>query len=155
MVVQSKRGMREVAAKDWFVAYMTPALEPDEFLVKVKLPLKDNMKAFSFLELARRHGDFAIAGSGVLMDIGGDGSIKEAAIVVFGAEVAPVRLSAAEQMLVGQKADLETFKAAAEHARALDAIEDVHFSSDYRRQVSATLVRRALVAAAERAQGGR
>ncbi|MFM1814754.1 MAG: hypothetical protein RLZ98_1449 [Pseudomonadota bacterium] len=152
--VQSKRGKREVAAADWFQGYMTPSLEPDEILTAVTLPVWQKPYGYSFIELARRHGDFAIAGAGTLLAIDGN-TIKRAAIVVFGAEVAPVRLTEAENALVGQKPDIETFKAAAEHARKLDAMTDVHFSADYRKQVSATLVRRALVEAAARAQGGK
>ena len=151
--VQSKRGKREVAVKDWFQGYMTPALEPDEILTAVTLPVWQKPYGYSFMELARRHGDFAIAGTGTLLEVDGSSTITKAAIVVFGAEVAPVRLTAAEQALVGQKAELENFKAAAEFARKLDAMEDVHFNADYRRQVSATLVRRSLVEAAGRARG--
>lgn len=153
--VTSKRGKREVAAKDWFQGYMTPALEPDEMLTAVTLPYWSEPHGYAFIELARRHGDFAIAGVGTLLAVDASATIKRAAIVVFGAEVAPVRLTDAETALVGQKANIETFKAAAEHARKLDAMSDVHFPADYRRQVSATLVRRALVEAAARAEGGK
>lgn len=153
--VVSKRGKREVAAKDWFQGYMTPALEADELLAAVTLPVWQKPYGYSFIELARRHGDFAIAGAGTLLDVDASQTIKRAALVVFGAEVAPVRLSATEQALIGQKATVDTFRAAAEDARKLDAMSDVHYSADYRRQVAATLLRRSLVEAAEHAQGGK
>ena len=153
MIVQSKRGTREIAAADWFQGYMTPALEPDELLVAIKLTAWNNPYGYSFIELARRHGDFAMSGAATLIRLNHSSIITEAAVVVFGVELAPARLVAAEQELIGQTATLDTFKSAARHALALEAIEDVHASSDYRRSVAATLVRRSLVKAAERAAG--
>lgn len=151
LVAHSLRGSRDIAAKDWFQGYMAPALEPDEILVKVKLPVWDKPDGYSFLEIARRHGDFAIAGAGALMELNTSGVITRIAIVVFGSEVAPVRLIEAEQMLLGQKPSDGQCKAASEFANQLDCMEDVHFSANYRRQISAVLVRRVLKQAAERA----
>ena len=94
-----------------------------------------------------------MAGVASLLDVDSASVITKAAIVVFGVEVAPVRLAAAEQTLVGQKADVELFRQVAAHAQELDAMDDVHVTADYRRQVSATLVRRSLLAASERATG--
>ena len=152
LVVQSTRGTRDIAANEWFSGYMTPGLEADELLVKVKLPVWPKPHGFSFIEIARRHGDFAIAGAGALLQLNGAGQISRAAIVVFGAEVAPVRLRGAEELLLGEHAAPEVLKAAAEHAATLDAMDDVHCSGAYRRQVSQVLVRRALSEAAVRAK---
>lgn len=153
LVVQSNRGTREISAGDWFQGFMTPALELDELLVAVKLPVWSKPYGYSFIELARRHGDFALAGVGTLLEIDSNSEISKAAIIVFGVEVAPVRLAAAEQELVGRPADIEVFKAAAAHALTLEAIDDIHAPADYRQSVAATLVRRSLVEASERAMG--
>lgn len=150
--VASKRGRRTVGAKDWNQGYMTPALEPDEMLVSATLPVWKEPHGAAFIEMARRHGDFAMAGVGALLALKGD-TIARAAIVVLGATVAPVRLADAEAALVGQKADEASFKAAGEAARKIDAMGDVHVSAGYRQQLAATLVKRALAKAAERAKG--
>ena len=73
--------------------------------------------------------------------------------MVLGATVAPVRLADAEAALVGQKADEAAFKAAGEMARKIEAMGDVHVSAGYRQQLAATLTKRALAKAAERAKG--
>jgi carbon-monoxide dehydrogenase medium subunit len=152
--VQSKRGKREVAAMDWNQGYMTPALEPDELLIGATLPVWPKPYGYAFQELSRRHGDFAIIGVGALLNVESSGNVAKAAIVVLGANIAPVRLTDAEQQLIGQPATEDTFRAAAELARKIDAMDDVHVSAGYRQQVAATLVRRTLVEAAGRAQGG-
>ena len=152
LVVQDNQGEREIAAADWFQGYMTPALEPHEILVSVKLPVWTEPHGYAFMEIARRHGDFAMAGAGALLAMDGGGIITRAAVIVFGVEVAPVRLHDAETCLIGQKAGAELFVRAAAYAEKLEAMEDIHASSDYRRQVAAVMVRRVLEKAAARAE---
>jgi carbon-monoxide dehydrogenase medium subunit len=151
MEVAGPRGPRSVAAKDWHAGYMQPAIESDEILVAATLPAWKEPHGFGFVEFARRHGDFAIAGAGALLALDASRTIRRAAIVVLGCGIAPVRLTEAEVALVGQKADAAAFAAAGEMARKVEAISDAHVSGAYRQQLAATLTKRALTRAAERA----
>lgn len=153
MEVAGPRGKRTLAAKDWHAGYMQPAIEPDEMLVAATLPVWTEPHGYGFVEFARRHGDFAIAGAGALLAVDAGKVIRRAAIVVFGCGVAPVRLPDAENMLVGQKADAAVFAAAGEIARKLEAMSDAHVGASYRQQLAATMTKRALALATERASG--
>ena len=62
MVLASTRGLREVAATDFFTGAMSTALEPDELLMEVRFPVAPAGEGYGFGEFARRHGDFALAG---------------------------------------------------------------------------------------------
>ncbi len=140
-------GERAIAFSEFPVAYMTPAMEPDEVLTRVRFPLWPLGHGYGFVEFARRHGDFAIVSAAALLVLGGDGTISRAVVTVGGVGPAPVRVSAAEAALVGSVAGDEVFRAAAEECRSVDALADVHASSDYRRHLAAVLSRRALEAA--------
>jgi aerobic carbon-monoxide dehydrogenase medium subunit len=149
--VAGTSGGRDVKAADWGLGYMTPALGPDEVLTGLTLPIWPVPHGHAFIEFARRHGDFAIVGVGCLLALDDAANIRRAAIVLIGVATAPVRLAAAETELVGQPANATTFAAAAEHARAIDCLDDAHVSAAYRRRLAVVLVERALREAAVRA----
>jgi carbon-monoxide dehydrogenase medium subunit len=152
--VTGASGKRDVAMADWGLGYMTPALEPDEVLTGITLPLWSEAHGHAFVEFARRHGDFAIVGVGCLLALDPKGAINRAAIVLIGVSTAPVRLGAMESALIGQPANEKTFKEVAAKARAIDALSDAQVSASYRRRLAAVLVERALSVAAARARGG-
>jgi carbon-monoxide dehydrogenase medium subunit len=131
---------------------MTPALEPDELLVAVRLPLWPVRHGHGFLEFARRHGDFAMASAAVLLTAGADGTIDRAAIALGGVASTPVRLREAEKLLAGEPLSSGSFEAAASACKALEPLDDIHAPASYRRHLAETLTRRALAAAAERLQ---
>jgi carbon-monoxide dehydrogenase medium subunit len=155
LVVRSSRGERTVKADAFFVSMLTTALEPDELLVEVRLPAWPSGAGWSYQEISRRHGDFAMVGIACLVRLDQDGSIAEARLAYTGAAPTPVRARAAEQVLTGQQPSLDTFDAAAERAiSVLDPLDDVHATAAYRRHVARVLTRRALQTAVSRAQGG-
>lgn len=146
-------GRRDVNAADWSLGYMTPALAADEVLTGLTLPVWPEPHGHAFIELARRHGDFAIVGVGCLLALDNVAMIRRAAIVLVGVATAPLRLTAAETQLIGQRADAATFAAAAAHARAIDCLGDALVSAAYRQRLAVELVGRALRTAAKRAEG--
>ena len=101
----------------------------------------------------RRHGDFAIIAVAVLIEMDGK-TISRASISVGGADIRPIRLFEAEEVLKGENLDVRVFKSAAEIARKVDAMSDAYVTSAYRQRLTATLVERALVQAAERVSRG-
>ena len=152
--VAGPRGRRDIRCADWGLAYMTPALEPDEALTGVSLPVWREPHGHGFQEFSRRHGDFAIVAVAALLALDQRGTVRRAAVALVGIDLRPVRLEAAERALVGAPATPESFEAAAETARRLEYLSDAHVPGDYRRKLAVALTRRALAQAAERARGG-
>lgn len=149
-------GERVIPAGEFFVTYLTTALEPNEVLTEVRLPALSERAGWSFMELARRHGDFALAGVVATVELDGSGTCTQARIVLFGVGSTPIRADAAEAALRGVKPDERLFADAASKAGAdlEEPLSDVHASSEYRRDLARVLTRRALIEAAARAAGG-
>jgi carbon-monoxide dehydrogenase medium subunit len=144
---QSLRGVRRIPAREFLRGYLDVSIEPDEIVTAVEFPCWGAQHGYGFHEFARRHGDFAIAGAAVLLDIA-DGRIARASITLNGVGVTPLRLAEAEAILVGAAPDAALFRKAAACTQALDPLEDVHANADYRRHLSKMLTLRALADAA-------
>ena len=148
LVARSTRGERTIPAGEFFHGVFSTALEPDELLVELRFPGAPSTGT-AFVELARRHGDFAIVGVGASVTRDGDGTIADARLVFTGVGATPVRASEAEAMLRGQRPEPAVLADAARHAaEGLDPGSDAHASGAYRRRVAATLAARALQEAA-------
>ena len=150
-VVRGRAGERVVPAADWFEGYLATSRLPDEILAEVRFPAAGPGTGVAFLEVARRHGDFAIVGLAVSLTLA-DGVISDARLAFAGVSDVPVRAAEAEDLLVGQRPSAELFAEAARVATAaLDPPADLNGSPEYRKQIAATLVRRGLQAAADNA----
>ena len=148
---------RTIAAADFFVTYLTTALEGAEVLTEVRWACLGAREGWSIQEVARRHGDFAMAGAVVRLALDAGGRCADARIVPFGVGPTPVRARGAEQVLAGEAPREALFaRAARTAADELDEpLSDVHASADYRRHLAEVLVRRALAEAAGRAAEAR
>jgi carbon-monoxide dehydrogenase medium subunit len=143
-VARSVRGERTIAADDFYVGFLSTALAPDELLVEVRTP-PPRGTATAFVELARRHGDFAVVGVAAALALDGAGVIADARLVFTGVGGLPVRARAAEASLVGAAAGAAAFAAAGELVSGeIEARSDAHASGEYRRRVAGVLARRAL-----------
>ena len=150
-VVRSQSGERVIPAAEWFEGYLATSRRPDEILVEVRFPAAAPGTGVSFQEVARRHGDFAMVGLAVSVTLA-DGAVSDARLAFSGLADVPVRAAEAEALLVGQEPSQQLFAEAARRATAdLDPPADLHGSSEYRKKVAATLVRRGLRAAADNA----
>src|SRR5205807_4534109 len=109
---RSARGTRTILASEFFEYTFTPALEPDEILTEVWLPAHAPHTGHAFLEVARRHGDFALVAVAVLLSLGEHGIVTNARIALAGAAPIPIRAGEAESFLHGQRAGLELFREA-------------------------------------------
>ncbi len=140
--VTSRRGARDIAATDFFRGIYTTALDPGEIVTEVALPRAAAGWCWGFEELARRHGDFALAGlaAGVRLE---REAVAEARLVFFGVGTKPVRARAAEAALMGSRADAGALAAA---GRALDGDldppGDIHGSPALRRHLAGVLLAR-------------
>ena len=153
--VAGPQGERSIPASEFFITFLTTALEPDEILTSISFPKRGAGAGYSVQEVARRHGDFALSGAAVTMTLDGD-RCSDARIALFGVGATPVRATGAEDALRGNAATPEILDKAANAARdELDEpLGDIHASSEFRRHLARTMVRRALAKAAERARNG-
>ncbi|MGQ0686980.1 FAD binding domain-containing protein [Bradyrhizobium sp.] len=143
-VVSGPDGRHVVPASAWFEGLLQSALGEQEFLEALRFKPWANGHGYGFAEYARRHGDFAVAGGAALLEADRDGRITRAALLSFGVEASPRRLADAEGALLGQHVDSLDIEPVVAAASALDAMEDVHVTADYRRHLAGVLIRRAL-----------
>jgi carbon-monoxide dehydrogenase medium subunit len=151
LTVKSAGAARQVAFRDFVLGFMTPALEPNELLVGIRIPVWPAGHGYAFIEFARRHGDFAIASAAALLTVDGRGHLDRVALVIGGVTVAPVRIVEAEE-LKGKPPDEDAFRSVARTCRTIDVLDDTHAPAAYRRQLAETLAFRALKVAADRLQ---
>ena len=144
VMVRGPQGTRVIPAPDLFVTYLTTSIDARELLVEVRFPTLPNGAGWSWMEIARRHGDFALAGVGVVLAVR-DGVISDARIALTGVGATPVRARDAERRLVGHTPSDAVWEDAAAAVRA--AVEpdgDIHASAEYRQHIAGVLTRRAL-----------
>lgn len=149
LTVQSSAAVRQIDMADWALAYMLPAIAPDEALIEVALPLEAGWTGSGFVEFARRHGDFAIASAGCLLEIDDRNIIRRAAVAVGGVAQVPTRLGMAEDLLRGQPATAASFAAARNEATKVEALSDAYYTAAYRQRLAGVLVERALIQASK------
>lgn len=145
-------GHRDVEAADYFVGAMSTAREPDEILVRARLPLLAATATFGFYEFNRRAGDFALGMCLATYSLEG-GVMRSVRIGIGGIEETARRAEAAERLLEGQVPGSGIFAEAATAAQDdVDPMEDATTSAEYRRDLTAVVVRRALAGALVRQQ---
>ena len=147
----SVRGIRQLTFREFGSGFMATALQPDEMIAAIELPIWRQGHGFGFHEFARRHGDFALAGAAALLDVGAGNVVRRAALSLFGVAEPPLRVEAAEAQLLGQPLDAALIRAAAAAAWLVEPISDIHAGADYRRHLAQALSARALTDAARRA----
>ncbi|HEV2357808.1 MAG TPA: xanthine dehydrogenase family protein subunit M [bacterium] len=155
VTVRGPEGARTLRAADLFVTYLTTAIDARELLIEVRIPALPRGAGWSWMEIARRHGDFALAGVGVVVTLR-RGAIADPRIALTGVGPTPVRAGAAERLLAGRAPSEPLWQEAADAVRA--AIEpdgDLHASADYRRHIAGVLTVRALREALGRVGGRR
>jgi carbon-monoxide dehydrogenase medium subunit len=157
ITIRSRRGTRTVAARDLYLGYLATTLEPDEIVAELWLPKAPAQTGYAWLEFARRHGDYAIAGVGVAATVR-DGAIVAVRLALTGVGGSPVRADEAEAILAGARLDAngrpdaEAVRAAVGALRAaIEPDTDVQATAHYRRHLAGVLAERALTRACERA----
>ena len=148
MIVRGPNGEREIPAADFFVDYLTSALEPDEILTAIRLPKIGPGWGFRYEKFHRTAQSWATVGVAALVRRS-NGSVAEARIGLTNMGTVPIRATAAEQAASGAEASRAALNEAA--ARADEGTEppgDLHGAPDYRRHLARVLTGRALAAAA-------
>jgi carbon-monoxide dehydrogenase medium subunit len=135
-----------VSAGDFFVDYLTTALEPGEVLAAVRVPKRDGWSGH-YEKFNRMAQSWAMVGAAVLVRRS-NGGIAEARVALTNMGPTPVRAVAVEQALAGATADRAGVGAAA--ARAAEGTQpssDLSASAEYRGHLARVLTERALLSA--------
>jgi CO/xanthine dehydrogenase FAD-binding subunit len=149
-VLRSKANQRTARAEDFFLSYMTTTLQPEELLTEISVPALPAHSGWSYQEVSRRHGDFALAGAASLIALDANGAIQHARLTLTGAT--PMRSHQAEEFLLGERPSDVLFRDAARRATGdLEQDSDIHATAEYRREACGVLARRALTRATQRA----
>lgn len=153
--VTGPAGTRTISAPDLFLSYFTTALEPDEIITEIRLKLPPENAGTTFMELARRHGDFGIAGVAAVVTRN-NGNIREARLGLLGVGGTPLRATEAENILVGSAPTEEVLRAVGEAVdAAITPSGDIHGSEEFRRNAAKVLTKRAVIRAFDRAREAR
>jgi carbon-monoxide dehydrogenase medium subunit len=151
--VASSEGSTRVAAADFFQGTWQTSIAPDQVLVAAHFPVWEGRCGFACEEVARRAGDFALAGAVAAVQLDDAGAVRRAGVGLLGLGSTPLRAYAAEAELVGKPPPggdgyLELGELA---MRDVAPVDDVHASGTYRRRVGAHLVARTLAQAVQEA----
>jgi carbon-monoxide dehydrogenase medium subunit len=142
--IASRDGVRRVPADDFFLDLFQTAIEPGELLVAIHVPVVQPSHRWAFHELARRRGDFALAGCGILAEFVDD-VVKQVRIAFFSVGSTPLRARQAEDSLIGKKLDQAAIAAAqAVVGDDLDPPEDEHTPPAMKRHLARVLLGRLL-----------
>jgi CO/xanthine dehydrogenase FAD-binding subunit len=151
---KSKKGERWIESSDFFHGLFATALEPDELLTEITIPPMPPRTGWAFLEVARRHGDFALAGVACTVTLDGKGKCANARLVLMSLGDKPIDSQQATASLKGETPNTKAIDAAANAVDAeIDPQSDIHASAAFRRHLARVLTRRALETAVERAKG--
>jgi carbon-monoxide dehydrogenase medium subunit len=151
MRIRSSRGARELRAADFFVGLLTTDIQVDEMLVEIALPKMPPRSGSCFTELARRRGDFALAGVAAIISLDDDERCADLRLALCGVGETPVDASEVAASLIGQKCTEAAIEAvAADVQKALQPLGNVHASPQYQRHIAGVLTRRAIATACER-----
>jgi carbon-monoxide dehydrogenase medium subunit len=145
---------RWIDAQDFFIGMFTTALEADELLVEIELPVMPPRTGWSFMEVAPRAGDYALMGVATLVSLDDRGMCKEAKLVYLNAGDGPIVAKEAAKSLEGEQLDDSLIESAAKHASEseITPFGNVHASPEFQRHLANTLTKRALKRALERAE---
>ena len=147
----SARGRRQIPASDFFTGLWETALAPDEILTAVRFPVWSGRAGFAIQEFARRHGDFAIAGATVAVELDDDDRVVRCGIGLLGLGSTPKRATIAEDAVVGTAVTDITPEEVGRLAMSglADVPTDLQGSASYRTRVGAAMVARAWAEATE------
>jgi carbon-monoxide dehydrogenase medium subunit len=156
MEVASPGGRRSIAARDFFDGLWSTTMEPEEILTAVSFPVWGERSGFAIEEIARRHGDFALAGATVAVELDANDRVSRCAIGLIGLGSTPERATAAETALTGRPvAEIDAEEVGRLAVEGLESIpSDLHGSAKYRERVGAAMAARAWISATTEARHG-
>jgi aerobic carbon-monoxide dehydrogenase medium subunit len=144
---------RWIDARDFFPGLFETALAPGELLVEIAIPPLLPRTGYAFEEVARRHGDYALAGAAAVVSLNEQGVVSKARLVFFAIDIAPVEAVSACALLQGETPTATVLRAAADAVlHDIDPLGDIHATAAYRRHLATVLASRTLARAVDRAR---
>jgi carbon-monoxide dehydrogenase medium subunit len=147
----STAGRRTIPASEFFVGPLENALRPGEMLVSAFFPASPEHTGTAFVEVARRHGDYALCGLAAAVTVDVDARIRRARVALISVAPTPLVVDVTDALAGRPAASADLAAAAAVVRGAVDPEPDIHASADYRRHLAGVLTERGLRAAAARA----
>ncbi|HXF40921.1 MAG TPA: xanthine dehydrogenase family protein subunit M [Blastocatellia bacterium] len=155
VIALGPNGEREIPIASFFPGLFTTALEPDEILTEIRIPIPPPSSGGAYLKLERKVGDYATAGVAVQITLDSSGACSRAGIGLTNVGFTPLKARKAEAFLTGRALDDAAIKQASELAAGeSQPVDDVRGSADYKRDLVRVLTARALNLAITRAKGG-
>jgi carbon-monoxide dehydrogenase medium subunit len=152
IVCRGQSGEREIKARDFFLGTFSTAIEPTEVLTEIRIRRRPKGTGGAYTKLERKVGDFATAGSAVVVGLAPDGRIDNAGVGLTAVADSPFAATDAEGILVGQQPSEELFRKAGDAAGAqASPAGDVRGPVEYKRAMAAELTVRSLRSAVARA----
>lgn len=154
VVATGPKGQREIAIESFFPSLFTTALDAEEILTEIRIPLPPPSSGGAYLKMERKVGDFATAGVAAQVTLDGTGNCQRAGVGLTNVGLTPIKAKKAESFLLNKTLDDATIKQAAELAASeSEPMDDIRGSADYKRDLVRVLAGRALVRARDRAKG--
>lgn len=154
VVATGPRGERVIPAVGFFRGLFATALEPDEILTEIRVPMPPARSGGAYVKLERKVGDYATAAAAAQVTLGAKGAIERAGLGLTNAGSTPIQPTAAEDYLVGKTpSDAVVAEAARLAAQAADPSPDRRGTVEYKREMARVHTARALKLAIQRAGG--
>lgn len=154
VVATGPKGQREIAIESFFPGLFTTALDAEEILTEIRIPLPPPSSGGAYLKMERKVGDFATAGVAAQVTLDGAGNCQRAGLGLTNVGLTPIKARKAEGFLVNKPLDDATIKEAAELAASeSEPMDDIRGSAEYKRDLVRVLAARALGRARDRAKG--
>jgi len=143
--VQSVRGAREIAIKDFFTYLFTADIADDEILTHVYLNKPPRGTVSAYVKIPHPASGYAVAAAGVSLTIEADGTCRNARVALTGVATTPLRSPGAERALDGRAIDADAIQTAVDHAAdGIDVMGDTYAPVAYRRHLIGVVTRRAV-----------
>lgn len=152
-LIAGPSGEREVSAREFYEAAYFTALNPEEIVTGVRIPLPAAGHGYAYEKLKRKVGDYATAAAAVILTMSG-GTVSSASIALTNVGDTPLWAEKASEIVTGSSLDADTVKSAVAAAEEITMpASDGRGPAGYRTKMAGVMVERALARAAERAQG--
>jgi aerobic carbon-monoxide dehydrogenase medium subunit len=152
-IARSPAGGRIIAVDDFFTDFYTTALNADEILTEIHVPIPPSGTGTAYAKLPHPASGYVVVSAGALITRQASGACTTARVAIGGLGSGPIRAIATEMDLQGKPLTAQIIAAAAaKAAEQTEPMEDAYASAEYKQHVATVYARRAIEAAAERAK---
>ncbi len=151
VTLEGRHGMRQVVGSDFFVGPLESAITPGEVATRVSFPVLPRKMGTACVEVARRHGDYALVGVSAAVLLGDELEISRARLSLFSVGPIPFVVDVTEILQGARASEIQWPAAARQVASSVDPESDIHATSEYRRELVEVLTAKCLKMAYENA----